>query len=550
MAHKNYRRISVKIITAIMGFSMIPLMSLGWILFKEFDTAYKEKAESNLLVMVDNKQRSIDLFLKQKVAFLRTLAYTTSFEKIISRGALKSLFNTVETYSNDFVDLGVIDSEGNHVAYVGPYSISDVNYKEETWFMEVMFRGVYVSDVFMGFRRFPHFIVAVLRKEGDTPWILRATVNLEVFHELVQTVQTGKKGDAFLLNRHNILQTPSRFGCPVLGESKLPDLPPRFAGALIEQREIDGQPRLLGMAWLKNVEWLLVISEDTREQMSQMIKAEANALLVFLAGTFMVCVGALFVTRSMVRKIVQADREAAMLDASLLQSNKMAALGKLAAGVAHEVNNPLALIRESAGWIKDLLAEEKPEALQNLSEINETLDKIDRHVERAKSVTQRMLGFGRRMDPRQEDVSINCVLSETAKFLESEAIYRNIEIVRNLDPDIPGITSDPIQMQQVFLNIIDNAIDAIGSDGVITLSTGTSTEGSEVYAAISDTGCGISEEQLQKIFDPFFTTKKVGEGTGLGLAIVYGILEKLGARISATSEVGKGSTFTIHFPKC
>ncbi len=552
MIHTNYSRLTMKIVIVIVGFSMIPLMSLGWILFHQFNAAYEEKAASNLVIMVDNKQRAIDLFLKQKIAFLRTLADSFSFEDFSSKGAIQSLFKTVKSFSNDFVDLGIIDKEGNHVAYDGPYKISNVNFKDETWFLKVQMQGIYVSDVFMGFRQFPHFIIAVLRQEGDSLWIMRATVNLEVFLELVQTVQTGKKGDAFLVNKKNVLQTPSRFNDTVLSKSGLKELPSHFNGVMVERGKLDGQNRLLGMSWLKSVNWLLVISEDSREEMSQMIRSEHNAFMVFMAGTLMVCIGAVFVTRSMVKKIMTADKEAAMLNASLLQSNKMAALGKLAAGVAHEVNNPLTLIRESAGWVKDLLSEEDPQKMTNYEDINETLDKIDRHVERAKGVTQRMLGFGRRMDPLQEDVSINSVLSETLTFLESEALHQNIAIEKQLAPDLPSITSDPNQIQQVFLNVLENAIDAIttngGNEGTITLRTGSTPEGKEIFAAISDTGGGMPPELQQKIFDPFYTTKAVGEGTGLGLSITYGILEKIGGRITADSEMGKGSTLTVYFP--
>ncbi len=548
MVDRNYNRLRWRIIVAILGFSMIPLMSLGYILFDKFNTAYEEKAVANLETIADSKGRAIDLFLEQKISFLRTLAYTHTYEEISDEATLGKILTSIEFSNSDFVDIGVIDGDGDHVAYRGPYSIIGVNYSEQEWFYEVQVRGVYVSDVFLGFREFPHFIIAVQRKEGNRFWILRATVNLRVFNSMVQNVQIGKLGDAYLINKDNILQTPSRFRSPVMAQSRLPEVPPRFGGVRVEQRVVESRPRLLGMTWLDTVDWLLVISEDPREEMSPMIKAEFNAFLVFLGGTIFICIGAAFVARNMVRKIRAADREAAALDASLLQSNKMAALGKMAAGIAHEVNNPLTLIRESAGWIKDLLDEEDPKALKNHEDIQETLDKIDRHVERAKSVTHRMLGFGRRMDPRHEGVNINTVLEETLKFLENEALYRNIAIEKQLNPDIPLITNDPIQMQQVFLNVVDNAIDAIGADGVITLQSGMSPDGAEVYVTVTDTGGGIPQEQLEKVFDPFYTTKKIGEGTGLGLAIVYTILERLGGRIAAESVMGEGSTFTISFP--
>ena len=158
------------------------------------------------------------------------------------------------------------------------------------------------------------------------------------------------------------------------------------------------------------------------------------------------------------------------------------------------------------------------------------------------------MGFGWRMDPRQENVNLNSILLETVKFMENEAMFRNISIVNELDTQLPFITIDPIQAQQVFLNILDNAIDAIGQNGTITLTSGKKKEGQEIFIAIGDTGEGMDKEKLQHIFDPFYTTKEVGEGTGLGLAIVFGLLEKMNGRIFAESEPEKGTTFTITFP--
>ena len=230
----------------------------------------------------------------------------------------------------------------------------------------------------------------------------------------------------------------------------------------------------------------------------------------------------------------------------MLQSSKMAALGKMAAGVAHEVNNPLMLIQENAGWIRDLLDEESPETIKNYQEILQSCVKIEDHVKRAKGITQRMLGFGRRMNPGRTEVLLNSLADDACEMLRAEANNRNIVLSRNFDAALPVIYSDPSQLEQVLINIIDNALDAIGRNGEVAITTRKDGEGAAIV--ISDNGPGMDEATRQRIFDPFFTTKKVGEGTGLGLAICFSILEKLGGHIAVESTPGKGTVFTIILP--
>jgi two-component system NtrC family sensor kinase len=226
----------------------------------------------------------------------------------------------------------------------------------------------------------------------------------------------------------------------------------------------------------------------------------------------------------------------------------MAALGKMAAGIAHEINNPLAVIGEKAGWIKDLLKIEDVSNCEHFQEYVDAVDKIEHHINRAKTITHRLLGFARRMEPVTERVNVNHVLDESVSFLENEARYRNIDIQVDYASELPMINSDSSQLQQVFLNILNNAIDAMGKEGEIVIRSRLIAKINAISIEITDNGPGIPKEALNKIFDPFFTTKEVGKGTGLGLSIAYSIVEKLGGRIMVASEEGKGTTFTIYLP--
>ncbi|MBU0753828.1 MAG: histidine kinase, partial [Planctomycetes bacterium] len=216
------------------------------------------------------------------------------------------------------------------------------------------------------------------------------------------------------------------------------------------------------------------------------------------------------------------------------------------AGVAHEINNPLAIISAETGVIRDMFDPQFD--LENTPEkITEGLDYIDEAVFRARTITQKLLDLSRRNQPNLTPCNVNKILDEAVSGLkEKEFKVSNIELIRKLDSELPDALIDPDQVRQVFLNIINNAGDAIEGSGTIMLNT--ASDGEFVRVTITDTGKGMTNEQINKIFLPFFTTKEVGKGTGLGLSISYSIVEAMGGRIEVQSLPGKGSSFTIVLP--
>jgi two-component system NtrC family sensor kinase len=267
--------------------------------------------------------------------------------------------------------------------------------------------------------------------------------------------------------------------------------------------------------------------------------------MVFLISVAIIVIVVLRLTGLLIDRMKQSDDKRELALREIEHSHKLSSIGRLAAGVAHEVNNPLAIINEKAGLMKDLIefAPAFPDKETFLTQIRS----IIQSVERCRAVTHRLLGFARRMDVEIEILDLNELIKEVLGFLEKEALYRNIKLGLHLAPDLPRIASDRGQLQQVFLNILNNAFAAVQDGGNVSVAT-WEKDIDTVGVTFQDNGQGMSEETLKHVFEPFFTTKK-GKGTGLGLSITYGIVKRLGGDIDVQSRIGKGTRFTVYLPK-
>ncbi len=240
------------------------------------------------------------------------------------------------------------------------------------------------------------------------------------------------------------------------------------------------------------------------------------------------------------REKLKMERELQEAQLQLLQSEKMSSLGKLAAGVAHEINNPLGgiLIYSS------LLMEE----MDKDDTRREDMGRIAEEATRCKEIVKSLLEFARQTGPTMEPIDINRAINEGLFFLENQAAFHNIEIVKELDPALPLIRGNSSQLKQVFMNIIVNGAEAMEGRGTLVVKTTARANSDSLLVEFSDSGEGIPPEHISKIFDPFFTTKEVGKGTGLGLSLSYGVIEEHQGRIDVRSKVGEGTTFVIELP--
>jgi two-component system NtrC family sensor kinase len=412
---------------------------------------------------------------------------------------------------------------------------------------------VYVSDVFLGYRQIPHFVVAVKQELSDPRgfWIIRATIDIETLTRLVSSASLREGDDAFVINDDGILQTPSRSYGRLLERIRL-DMIPERRGFNLVKRQVANAPVTFGYVAIRDSPWILIAEFKSTSYAAMMDLLRRHMAALYLVGG-LILIGIVMnyrTTRMVVNWIHKADREREEAISQTEHSAKLASIGRLAAGVAHEINNPLAIINEKAGLMKDIL-EFSEEAASCKEKFLPLILAISGSVERCRTITHRLLGFARRMDVKIEEINVNDAVQEVIGFLEREILYRNIHLQLNLAEGLPRIESDRGQLQQVFLNIINNAIDAVGEGGIITVTTRVIIlpDGrNQLRVIIRDNGQGIPKEVLKHIFEPFYTTKEKGKGTGLGLSLSYGIIQRLGGTIEVESVTGKGTAFTIALP--
>jgi PAS domain S-box-containing protein len=275
---------------------------------------------------------------------------------------------------------------------------------------------------------------------------------------------------------------------------------------------------------------------DILNRMGNRIPIRLNAAIVYEGEQEVATIGFFHDLRESIRM----EKELEKTRVQLLQAEKMASLGKLAAGVAHQLNNPLGGITL---FTKLVLEEYDLE-----TGAREDLQRILRDAERCRDTVKELLEFTRQTKHFMRPHDINKALNRTMFLLENQTLFQNIAIEKELEEGLPMLVGDIQQLNHIFMNIILNAAQAMEGSGKLTLKTYLSAEEEEIGIEISDTGPGIPEEHLAQIFDPFFTTKEEGKGTGLGLSLVYNIVENHGGRITTRSKAGEGTTFIIELP--
>lgn len=546
---QRYDYLSRLLVAVLAVVIILPLAVTATLSYFQFRNLFDRETRDKLNLDALSAKQSFEFHIQESLSTMTVVSQGYQYGDLFDAAKLETLFIRMRNEYWWVVDLGALDATGVQRIYIGPYPFQGVNYADQEWFQKAYASKTYVSDIFTGYRGSPHFVMTVTNGApgADTYWMLRASIDSEHLVHYISTINTDASTDMFLVGTDGTLRTQST------NHGKMGDqLETDVTGAggnitLVDEME-DGSPEMVAYTRLEGLPWILVL-----ERRGFVYGESWNNFQLQLMAIVAVCgLVALYVayraTRFMVNMIKKADEKRDQILAEAQHTAKLASVGQLAAGVAHEINNPLAIINEKIGLIRDLT--KQADDFPNRERFLDLTAGATAGVVRCKDITHRLLGFARRMDVKREPLEINGVIREVVSFVEKEALYRDVKIVLALEADLPLIASDRGQLQQIFLNIINNAIDAVGHAGSVTIFT-TMEDTGVVRTTITDTGPGIPQNIMEHIFEPFFTTKiksDMSRGTGLGLSITYGLVKKLCGNISVKSPSGQGATFIVDFP--
>ena len=543
---------------------VIPFILILVIGFYHFKGSLETSTIRNMQRIARDHREIIDSFLKERIADLEFIHASYPFGDLRQPEVLSAVFARLQLASRAYTDLGVFDEAGVHVAYRGPYPLTGKVYRDESWFKEVLRQGVYISDVFLGFRKTPHFVVAVARDSTQGRWVLRATIDSQTFNTLVSSVEIGRTGEAYIINLDGVLQTTRRSGGHPLedpGDVIDPGETIRLGASkhgveVLANTYFSKDEYLYAAAPLKGGAWVLFVRQAKTDAYQALRTTIYVTALICVLGGSLIVVAAFYLTNRIVRRMEQIDAEKAQLGQQLISASRLAELGEMAAGFAHEINNPLQIIKSEHALMEALMSDLKAAGAlspsSSLADLEESMAQVNLQISRCAQITQAILKFGRQSEPAVQTIDLRHYLPEVIQMIAKRASVNGITVVPEVGEDTAPVKGDPAQLQQVMINLFNNAMDAILEQhgtfgGELRVATAMKPDGF-VEIIVSDNGCGISPENLSKVFSPFFTTKPVGQGTGLGLSVCYGIIDNMGGTMAVESERGVGTVFSLLLP--
>ncbi len=550
----KFKRLQLSLIVAFLLVAVIPLSGLVYLVENAGEKLIKEKVSSHLLGLSEKSAEAISYFILERGSDIRMLAYAISAGGIRSNDTLKQHVEMMKEHYKVYIDFFVTDAAG------APYFKGEA--KEIP--AEAAMRGkldiklshpeVSASDIFLLKYRGDSIPVILLstpmfdhhRRRSGT---LFALVDFRHVDNTLRNTVIEKTGEVYLVNRDGYFISSSRFGVRVLKDS-IPDAARRSGGpdaGIYELVDYRGKNVLHAYRRIKDFDWYVIAEQDKEEALSE-LRQFRTFMIRYSAGTVLaVFLLAYFVAMLIVNRLKANYQREKDLEFQVIQKDKLTALGLLSAGLAHELNTPLA----NALLYTQIIQEELDE--NDTASIRTRLATIEEAVKRGSDIVKNLIEFTRHAESGTQETDVVETFERLLAIAGPHCESKKIRVERNFETAMPPVKAEPGIVQEILTNLVANAIDAMPEGGVLKLTAAYLSPLEKVRIDVADTGRGIPPESVRTVFDPFFTTKKQGEGMGLGLFVSYEMARKLGGTIRVISSQeeysGKtGTVFTLELP--
>ena len=411
----NFRRIWLIFVLVTSGFAIIPVVFFAFIDYSVTKYSVEHEAILRTSRLASNTWRSVSFFLNQRKSALVLTSLDNSFSDLSNPKRLATILSNLQKGFGDFTDIGVINAEGRQTAYVGPHNLAGKDYSDQEWFKNVLGEGTFISDVFLGFRNVPHLAIAIKHNLPDGSfYVLRATLEHQ-FTSMLSQNESGGGGDLFLINTMGKLQTPSRYFGDVL--TTIPISVPEFASRtnVMEAKISASDVLIIGYAYVPETPFILMAAQPKNRLMEPWRKSRQDLILYLVISITFILIWIIIAVSYMVKRLKISDQKRLGYLHMLEYSNKLATIGRLAAGIAHEINNPLAIINEKAGLVKDYFTYKSE--YKSDPKLIQIIDAITSSVARCSRITRRLLRFARHIDVSIQSINIKEVIQEVLGFI-------------------------------------------------------------------------------------------------------------------------------------
>ncbi|MFZ5562823.1 MAG: sensor histidine kinase, partial [Thermodesulfobacteriota bacterium] len=440
-----FSRLRARLLAAMLLAFLTPLVLLSVYFHLQFNLTLKQSGKQQLVLLAESQRNTIDLFLQERAINVLNLFHGQSFSAAPAQADMNMLLKSLQETSDAFIDVGFLDDAGRQIGYAGPYGFLHMkDYSKELWFKTLSSQSsdYYISDIYLGFRNKPHFTIAVKQRKGTKTYIMRATLDPDKFYHFLRAIGQGKQTNSFIINRDGRYQVVDPGYANVLDKSRFQ--PSVMEGSDVLEIKEAGQAELAAYAWLREAPWVLVVKQPLKIAYSRMYSVRGYIITGTAAIALLLFAAVVVTTNVLIRKAERTEKDREELKSQLFHASKLASVGELAAGVAHEINNPLAIIGSQCVVIRDLFDPEfggqPPFGQETIDQMIKELAIIEEAVFRTKDITHKLLSSARKTDPKLAPCDVNRLLDEVVDgFMERECHVANIDIVKEYAPRLPQI---------------------------------------------------------------------------------------------------------------